>query len=335
MDDSDGVKSRIKDRWDSLVKPPGSLGDLETLVQRLGAVQGRVDPDVEPAALLLFAGDHGVTEENVSAYPASVTATMLETIREGGAAINTLCESAGLELHWYNVGAASDLTRDGEKLADGTSNMVEERALDEDDLESALECGRRALRNAVSSGKNLVALGEIGIGNTTASSAVAGAILNCEPEDVVGPGTGVKGNQLEHKSKIVAQALNYHDPDGRDGYDVLGAVGGYELAAQAGVILEARRQDVPVLLDGFITGASALAACRIDSAADRVLFASHRSREPAHRKVLEALDLEPMIDLNLRLGEGSGAAVVYPIIKSAMAAYRGMHTFEDAGITVG
>lgn len=324
--------SKIRDRWDSLVKPPGSLGDLEDIVIRLGEIQGTLEPEVEPGRLLLFAGDHGVTEESVSAYPSSVTARMIETIRDGGAAINSLCDSAGLDLEWYNVGSHSDLVRNGEKFDDGTANMTEAPALSDNEVHQVVESGREALRRAVNDGTQLVALGEIGIGNTTASSAVVGAVLDCDGTEVVGPGSGVEGDRLERKKTVVNEALEERNPDPDDGYDVLASVGGYELAAQVGVILEAHERDVPVLLDGFITGASALAARQIEPASRRVLLASHCSQEPAHGRVLAELDLEPMTDFNLRLGEGSGAALVYPLLKSALTTYRGMYTFEEAGI---
>ncbi|MFB6344745.1 MAG: nicotinate-nucleotide--dimethylbenzimidazole phosphoribosyltransferase [bacterium] len=329
---SDRVAADIRDYWDSLVKPPGSLGDLEEWVTRLGRIQETDRPEIDPACLLLFAGDHGVARENVSAYPQSVTAAMLQTIQEGGAAINSLCEEVGLNLEWYNLGARNGPTRDDERIGHGTENMLHGPALSDEHLWKALEAGRLALRKRLENGLKLVALGEIGIGNTTASSAMAGAILDCSVEDVVGPGTGVEGDQLNHKKEIVKTVLDRRDPDPDDGFQVLQSVGGYEIAAQVGVILEASDRNVPVLLDGFITGAAALASSRIDPAVKQVLVATHVSAEPAHRRVLDALGLTPMIDLNLRLGEGSGAALAYPLLKSALAAYRGMQTFEDAGL---
>jgi nicotinate-nucleotide--dimethylbenzimidazole phosphoribosyltransferase len=257
---------------------------------------------------------------------------MLETIRDGGAAINNFCDSAGLQLEWYNLAVDVDLVREEEKVADGTKNMLEEPAIPGSKVWEAVKFGRDVARNHFQQGTALLALGEIGIGNTTASSAIAGIILDDPVEELVGPGAGVEDEQLQRKIRVVREAIQRRDPDPEDGYEILSAVGGYEIAAQVGVILEAYHRNVPVLLDGFITGAAALVAKTFEDDIERVLLAGHTSAEPAHDRMLEALDLEPMVDLNLRLGEGSGAAVAYPLLKSAIAAYHGMHTFEDIGL---
>lgn len=334
-DDEDPVVERVRNRWDRLTKPPGSLGDLEEWVVRLAAIQQRTIPRVRPAAVLLFAGDHGVTEENVSAYPPAVTEQMLANIDRGGAAINAIAASAGVELRWFNVGCRSNHQRDGEKIAGGTRNLRRRRALPREHIDDALAVGRRAVREAGEDGVELVGLGEIGIGNTTPTTALIAALLDRDPADIVGPGTGLDEAGLRRKRRVVREALKHHEPDPNDARDLLGALGGYELAAQVGAILEASKRGLPVVLDGVITAASALVAGVERPACRTVMLASHRSAEPAHDPALEALDLDPMVDLNLRLGEGTGAALVVPLLDAALAAYRDMATFEDAGVENG
>lgn len=330
--DSDEVERSIRARWDRLTKPPGSLGDLEDWVTRLGMIQGRKTPRVDPARLLLFAGDHGVTEEDVSAYPASVTAEMLSNIRSGGAAVNALARAAGVELRWYNAGCRSSLQRDDEKIADGSRNLRRRRALPDEDVEAGIALGRRAARRAAKDGIVLVGLGEIGIGNTTPSTALIAAVTGRSPEALVGPGTGLDDPGIARKRTVIGEALRRHAPDPGDARDLLGALGGYELAALVGVILEAHERRLPVLLDGVITAASALVARVEEPGVRGILLASHRSPEPAHAAAMEALDLEPMVDFNLRLGEGTGALLAAPLLRGGAAAYREMATFEEAGV---
>ncbi|HEY4413716.1 MAG TPA: nicotinate-nucleotide--dimethylbenzimidazole phosphoribosyltransferase, partial [Gaiellaceae bacterium] len=299
--------------YDAKTKPRGSLGRLEDLGCRLAEIRGFVPAKLE-AAIVVAAGDHGVAAEGVSAYPQEVTAQMVANFAAGGAAINVLARRAGARLLIEDRGVGA-----------GTRNMAEGPAMTPGEAQRELEAGS-ALADELD--VDVVGLGEMGIANTTSASALTAALLGVDPALVCGRGTGLDDDGVARKVDVVRRALAVNEAR-----DPLTALGGFEIAFLAGVILGCERNRVAVLLDGFITGAAALAAVRISPSAVDVLIASHRSPEPGHALVLDALGLEPLLDLGLRLGEGSGAALALPLLDASIAILAEMATFGDAGVT--
>jgi nicotinate-nucleotide--dimethylbenzimidazole phosphoribosyltransferase len=296
---------------------------------------------VERATLALFVADHGVVAEGVSAYGSPVTAAMVANVMSGGAAINTLARQAGAEIALVDVGVAGDLSSAPtvplvdlrrHSIGAGTRNLRRERAMDRTEAEAAMRAGAEVASHEIAEGADVVLLGEIGIGNTTAAAALTSALLGVAPRDVVGPGTGIAKDVVARKITVIEDALALHRPDAKDALDVLSAVGGFEIAALAGCALEAARHRIPIILDGFVTNAAALVAAAIDPQVVPYLLASHRSPEPGARVALEHLGLTPLFDLGLRLGEGTGAALALPLLRSAVDAHLSMATFATAGI---
>jgi nicotinate-nucleotide--dimethylbenzimidazole phosphoribosyltransferase len=302
-----GAELRAWERLESLTKPPGSLGRLEEIAARIATLRDDVRPRVPRKAIVLMAADHGVTEENVSPYPQEVTAQMVANFVAGGAAINQLARHVGATLTLIDMGVATP-------LADSEGGVEAARALADD-------------------GVDLIGTGEMGIGNTTAAAAVTSVLTGVPPERVVGPGTGTAADGVRHKAFVVKRAIARNTPDRADALDVLAKVGGFEIAGLAGVVIGAAAAGVPVVADGFISGAATLAALRLAPAAAPWVLASHRSAEPGHRVVLEALGLIPVLDLDMRLGEGTGAALAMGIIDAACVMMSGMATFAEAGVT--
>ena len=313
-------------------KPPGSLGQLEELAARLFALHPM--GEAPRAAVVLFAADHGVAEEGVSAYPQEVTMQMLTNFSRGGAAINALCGAADADLYVVDVGthgATPPGVRD-QKIRRGSANMTRAPAMSLEDTEAALGVGLRLADELAGNGYDLIGLGEMGIGNTTSATALTAALLQCPVERVLGNGTGISDRQRAHKGEIVERALRRHGGS-RPPLDWLARVGGLELAALVGLALGAAHHRRAVVLDGFITGAAALAACRLVPTCVEYCFASHLSAEPGHALILEALALKPLLRLDLRLGEGSGAALSLPLFRAAAHVYHRMATFESAGVS--
>lgn len=327
------VAQQIKGRWDRLTKPPGSLGDLEDWICRLGEIQGSNPPRIDPARMLLFAGDHGVAEENVSAYPQSVTRQMLANIDDEGAAINAMTEQVDMQFEWFNVGSHSSLEKNGGKVSEEAGNIRRENALTSQERRSAIQVGRLAVEAAQHDDVSLIGLGEIGIANTTPSTALIAAILERDPETVVGSGTGLDEDGLAHKTQVIREIIQNRSYDTNNASDLLETLGGFEIAAMTGAIFEAHKRGIPVVLDGLITTAAALVASIKNDGVSNVLMAAHTSAEPGHEKALDELGLEPMVDLNLRLGEGTGAALILPLLRVALNTYTSMATFEEAGVT--
>lgn len=333
------IQDLAADRQQELTKPPGSLGRLETLAVRLAALQGDPGPRVDPAAIVVFAGDHGVVAEGVSAFPQAVTVAMIRNFAAGGAAISVLARESGAALQVVNCGTASDHeTLDGVVsvgAGPGTANFCERPAMTEAQLRQCLDAGREAATAAASAGRRLFIGGEMGIGNTTAAAAVAAALLDMAPTDIVGPGTGLDAAGVRHKAAVVQRGLDLHAGALNGPLDALRCLGGFEIAALAGAYLTAPKHRMPVLIDGFITSVAALAAVRIQPALAAWLLFAHRSAEPGHQRVLAALQAEPLLDLGMRLGEGSGAGVALGVLRSACALHNGMATFAEAGIGAG
>lgn len=319
---------RAKEHQRHLTKPPGSLGRLEELAARLCAIQETLRPQAAPRRIVVFAADHGVAEEGVSPYPREVTAQMVANFRKGGAAINALARQAGADLRVVDAGVVG-----GEGVRDGTANFVRGPAMTEDDLRAALALGLAAAEEAARDGVLIVGLGEMGIGNTTAASAVTAALTGWPPARVTGRGTGADDATLARKVAVVERALAVNAPRADDPLDVLRKVGGLEIAALAGFCLGAAAARRAVVTDGFIATAAAFAALRLAPALGDYLFAAHRSTEPGHAALLEAAGLRPLLDLELRLGEGTGAALAMNLLSAAAAAHVEMATFDAAGVS--
>jgi len=326
-----------RERLDQLTKPRGSLGRLEELAWRLAEITGRCPPRLLRPVIFTLAGDHGVVDEGVSAYPQIVTAQMVENLLRGGAAVNVLARRAGADVVVADVGVAGALSTHSAlrsiRIAPGTRNMTRGPAMARDEMLAAVEAGIALLETELAAGLDLAGTGEMGIGNTTAASAIVAALTGAAVEDVTGPGTGVDEAGRRRKVAAIERALEVNRPDAGDPLDVLAKVGGLEIAGLVGVTLAAAAHHVPVVLDGFISGAAALVALRLQPDVSASLIASHRSAEPGHRHVLEALGLVPYLDLGLRLGEGTGAALCIGLARSAVAILTEMATFASAGVS--
>lgn len=330
-----GAMSEAHRHLDALTKPPGSLGRLEQLAARLMALRG-APPAIERPVVFTFAADHGVVAEGVSAYPASVTAQMVENFLRGGAAVNVLARQAGARVIVADFGVASPIGGgDGLvrcSLGAGTANIAREPAMTRADAERGIETGARLAEAAIADGADLLVTGEMGIGNTTAASAITAAVTGAPPKAVTGRGTGVDDAGWRRKVDVVRRALATNRPDPRDGLDVLAKVGGFEIAGLVGVILAGAARRVPVALDGFIAGAAALVAASLAPDALHAMFAAHRSAEPGHDVALGHLRLVPYLDLGLRLGEGTGAVLFIHLARAATRIYTEMATFKSAGV---
>lgn len=321
---------------DSLTKPTGSLGRLEELARRLVEVRGGAAPAVARPVIFTFAGDHGVVEEGVSAYPQVVTAQMVDNFLRGGAGVNVLARQAGAQVVVADLGVATPLpARPGlvsRRVADGTRNIARGPAMTREEAVAAIEVGAELAETAIADGADLVGLGEMGIGNTTPASAVTAALTGAPVEEVTGRGTGIDDATWRRKVEVVRRALAINRPDRDDGIDVLARVGGFEIGGLAGVALAGAAHRVPVALDGFVATAAGLIAVAIVPAARHFLFASHRSVEPGHAAALRHLELEPYLDLGMRLGEGTGAALFIHLARAAAGIYAEMATFKSAGV---
>ncbi len=325
-------------RQNALTKPRGSLGVLERIAIQLAACQERDCPGVALARIILFAGDHGITAQGVSAYPSAVTVQMLDNFARGGAAISVLARELGAPLEVIDVGTLAATEIAGvitDKPCCGTRDFSREPAMTTEEMRFALAAGRRAVQRAAGQGADLLIFGEMGIGNTTSAAAVAAALLARSADDVVGAGTGLDREGIRRKSLVIAEALKWHGLHRAEALplDVLMRVGGLEIAALTGAIVAAAQARVPILIDGFIVTVAALVALRQNSSCQPWLIYSHRSSEKGHRLVLEALGAEPILDLKMRLGEGSGAAVALPVVRLACALHAGMATFEEAHVS--
>ena len=340
-----GAMAAAAAHLDRLTKPPGSLGRLETLVIQLAGITGRPDASVDARAIIVAAADHGVARRGVSAYPAEVTAQMVANFVAGGAAINVLAASVGARVVVVDAGVAGpipasapDPRRGGRlvsaRVRSGTADMTEGPAMDRVEALVAIATGRRIVveLRADATGLDLLGLGEMGIGNTTAASALSAAFTGSPVEVVTGHGTGIDDAGRERKIGVIKAALARHRPDRADPIGVLAAIGGLEIAVLVGVIVEAALAGIPIVLDGFISTSAALVAVALDPQIGPRLIAGHRSTEPGHRIVLDHLGLVPILELDLRLGEASGAALAMAVVVAAAAIRDEMATFDSAGI---
>ena len=322
--------------FDAKAKPRGSLGALEDLAARIAGIRGVASPGRLPAAILLAAGDHGYARRGVSAYPPEVTGQMVAAFARGGAAIEVLAREVGARLLVVDAGVlrpVADPSIRRIRLGAGTADATEGPAMTREQAIAGLSAGAALAEELVADGAGIVALGDMGIGNTTAAAALAAALLPAEPEAVCGRGTGVDDEGLARKVHAVHRALAVNRPDAADAVAVLAALGGFELSVLAGACLGAAAAGAVVLLDGFPTGAAALVAAHLAPDAAGRMIAAHRSPEPGHALLLAELGLRPLLDVGLRLGEGSGAALALPLVGAALALLADMATFTDAGVT--
>ncbi len=329
--------ARAQARLDDLTKPPGSLGRLEEVARRLAAIQGTTRPVIRKKRVYTLAADHGVTAEGVSAYPREVTPQMVLNFLRGGAAINVLTRHAGAEIAVVDIGVDHDFAGTPglvhAKVARGTQNLAVGPAMSRGQALQALGVGVELAAAAAADGVDLLGIGEMGIGNTTAAAAVLAAFTGLAPDEVVGRGTGVDDAGLRRKAGAVARGLAVNRPDPADPVDVLAKVGGFEVAGMAGLCLGAAARGIPVAVDGFIATAGALVAVRLAPAAQDYLFLSHLSQEQAHQRMVAEFSHPPLLVLELRLGEGTGAALAFPVIEAAAKILAEMATFGEAGVS--
>lgn len=324
-------------RQGMLTKPRGSLGRLEELAIQLAGMKADPFPSVKRKAVIIMAADHGVTLEGVSAYPAEVTRQMVLNFLRGGAAINVLARYAEARVTVVDIGVATEfdslpgLIR--RKVMGGTRNLARGPAMTQEEAREAIQVGMDVLDEEAVHGLDLVATGDMGIGNTTASSAIAAAMTGFPVAQVVGRGTGIDDEGLERKVKVVEQALAVNKPHANDAMDVLNKVGGLEIAGLAGVMIAAASRRIPIVLDGFISTASAMIACGLAPLVREYLIPAHQSVEIGHRAMLKHLNLTPLLDLNLRLGEGTGAALAFHLIEASAHILKEMATFDEAGVS--
>lgn len=320
-----------------LTKPTGSLSELETVAVQLASLQDTSHPDIQKPWISIFAGDHGVMQENISAYPQAVTRQMLQNFATGGACISVIAKEYNAKLQIIDCGSVGEaydyVGVERHCIRAGTANFAQEVAMTEDQCRAALDLGRNSVEDAVAYGASIYVAGEMGIGNTCSASAVACFLLDEDAEQLTGVGTGIRAEQLIHKKKIIDQALALHqDYVGQDAFKALCAVGGLEIAAMTGAYIRCAQLGLPVVIDGFISSVSALLAVRLNPAVRQWMLFGHQSAEYGHRRLLEELQANPLLKLNLRLGEGSGAGAALGLIKLACSLHNNMATFAQAAV---
>jgi len=330
-------------RQNTLTKPMGSLGRLEELSIRLAGIMRTPHPEINDRVIITMAGDHGVVEEGITLYPQDVTAQMVDNFLRGGAAVNVLADHVGARVIVVDMGVAGNFEADSsspagtelviKKVGRGTGNMASGPAMCREEAFRSLEAGIEVVDDQVSRGMDILGIGDMGIGNTTASSAIASVFTGLKPMEVTGRGTGLDDGKLSHKISIIDKALKINKPDPHDAVDVLSKVGGFEIGGMAGAVIAAAAHRIPVVLDGFISGAAALIAVGIEPEVRNYLIASHQSVEAGHIHVLNYLKLKPLLNLNMRLGEGTGAALGISLAQAAAGVLNKMATFSQAGVS--
>lgn len=322
-------------RQDNLTKPANSLGYLEELSIKVSGIKGRISSELGKKVVILCAADHGVVEEGVSAYPQEVTTQMLLNFAQGGAAITVLAGYVGAKVILVDVGVKGEVSHPAiisQKVRRGTANFTKEPAMGLKEAEKAIEIGIELAEQEIKKGAGIIATGDMGIGNTTASSALIAALTGLPPRSVAGRGTGIDEKAFEQKVTVIEKALILHRPSPDKPLEALAKVGGLEIGALAGVMIGGAINRVPVVIDGLISGAAALLAYRLCQPVKDYLLPSHLSQEPGHRLVLTELGLKPFVQLDMRLGEGCGAVLALPIIEASLKVLTKMATFEEAGV---
>ena len=328
-------------RQQQLTKPPGSLGQLEQLAIRLASLQQRQAPQIERIAISIFAADHGIAEENVSAFPQAVTAEMVRNFSAGGAAIAVLARALNARLRVCNLGTTVELEAingvESRRLGPGTANFGRQPAMSDDQLQQALTAGKSHVDDANTRSCDLFIGGDMGIANTTSATALACALLQQPASELTGPGTGLDTNGQQHKQQIIEQSLVFHDLKSTVNSDqplhCLRCVGGFEIAALVGAFVRCAQVGIPALVDGFIASVAALTALRLRPDIHPWLILGHQSAEPGHKPIVKALKLAPLLQLHMRLGEGSGAACAVPLLRLACTLHNEMATFESANVS--
>lgn len=330
-------RERAIERLNSLTKPLGSLGRLEEIAARVVTIREDLRPDCASKVIFTLAADHGVADEGVSAYPKAVTRQMVLNFLSGGAAINVLCRQFGIDVAVVDIGVAADTSElEGlvrKKIAPGTKNMAHGPAMSPAEAYGALQAGIELANGAADDGRSLIGTGEMGIGNTTSASAITALLTGRPVADVTGRGTGVDGSALKHKIEIIERAISVNRPDPSDPLAILEKVGGLEIAGLAGLILGGAARRIPIVVDGFISTAAAAIACALQPRVQHFLFAAHRSSEPGHEALLKLIGQAPLLDLNMRLGEGTGAALAMALIEAGVNLLNEMATFSSAGVS--
>ena len=323
-------------RQDQLTKPEGSLGLLEDIAVKIAGITGNPIPEPGRKSVVVIAADHGVVEEGVSLYPPDVTPQMVLNILHGGAAINALSRHVGAHVLMVDIGVASTVEHPellSRNVRPGTASMAAGPAMTREEATAAVEIGIDVALEEISSGADFLAVGDMGIGNSTAASAIAACVTGLDPGEVTGRGTGIDDDTLEHKVDVIRRSLDINRPDPGDPLDVLSKVGGLEIAGIAGVIIGSAAERRPVVIDGFITSAGALIAAQLCPRARDFMIASHLSVEKGHGAIHEALGLTPLIDAKMRLGEGTGAVLALMLVDASLKAHAEMATFEEAGVS--
>ncbi len=333
--DAESMREAQK-RQNELTKPPGSLGILEQISIRLAGMQRTAQPQIGKKVVIVMAADHGIAEEGVSAFPSDVTAQMVYNFAEEGAAVNVLARFAGAEVIVVDIGVKQDISSEKvvhEKIRYGTSNMTRGEAMTREEARDAVLVGARIAGQAIDEGASLIATGDMGIGNTSASSAIISCLGDIELSSVVGRGTGVDDEGLKRKLVAIEKAIKINRLNSEDPLDVLHKVGGLEIGGLTGVILEGARRQIPVIIDGFISSAAALLASKLAPKSINYMIASHTSAESGHSRALTEIGLSPMLNMNMRLGEGTGAVLAMTVVEAAAKLLSEMATFEQAGVS--
>ena len=320
---------QAKKQWNSIAKPLHSLGKLEEHIIRIAGITGNPDVKIEEKALIVMCADNGVVEEGVTQTGQEVTAIVAENFLSGETSAAIMCKKAGVRILPIDIGMAGKTKVPDHKVACGTRNFAKEPAMTREQALQSILTGVRIVEEQKKAGVALLATGEMGIGNTTTSSAVLAALLQIDSEKVTGRGAGLTSAGLSRKIQVIRQALALHKPDANDPVDVLAKVGGFDIGGLAGVYLGAAKMRLPVLIDGFISGTAALLACRLCPEAKEYMIASHKSKEPGMQILLKALGLSASLDCDMCLGEGTGAVAFFPVLDMAAAVYRQMSTFAD------
>lgn len=333
----ESILQNARDHQLQLTKPPGSLGRLEEIAVRLAAMQQSQDIKLDKIHVVVFAADHGVAEEAVSAFPQAVTTEMVKNFARGGAAISVMARELGATLEVVDVGTVIPAGQlDGvvdNRVAAGTANMANQAAMDEAQLAQALQAGQDAVMRGLQQGMQLFIGGDMGIANTSAATAIACAVLKQSPVALTGPGTGLDEAGVKHKATVIQAVLDKHANDLNSPQSILRHVGGFEIAALCGAYMTCAQQGVAFMVDGFIASSAVLLAVNIQPDVKDWMFMAHRSAEPGHKKMVEAIGIEPLLDLGMRLGEGSGAAAAVPLLRMAIATHTQMATFAQAGVS--
>ena len=332
---------KTQKRLDHLTKPQGSLGRLEDLAKQIVGMTGNESPKIKDKVIFTMAGDHGVVKEGVSAFPQEVTAQMVYNFLRGGAGINVLARHAGARVVIIDMGVAAKLDIDkskvknfiDKKIAFGTKNMARGQAMTKDEAISALESGIEVFENELIKGIDIAGTGDMGIGNTTSSSAIVASITQAKAEDVTGRGTGIDDKALFKKVEVINRAIEFNKPNPKDPIDVLAKVGGFEIGGLSGIILASAAHKIPMVIDGFISGAAALIAYKLEPKVKDYMIASHCSVEKGHRIALNFMGLKPLLDFEMRLGEGTGSALGMSIVEAAIKILTEMATFQSAAVS--